>query len=76
LNRIAAEFEELRGLPYVIGAVDGSHIPIIAPPIDPTSYYCRKSFYSTLLQGVVDNKCKFWNYDFGWTGCYYNWTLF
>jgi hypothetical protein len=46
LNRIAAEFEELRGLPYVIGAVDGSHIPIIAPPIDPTSYYCRKGFYS------------------------------
>ena len=65
LNRIAAEFEELRGLPYVIGAVDGSHIPIIAPPIDPTSYYCRKGFYSTLLQSIVDSKCKFWDYDFG-----------
>jgi len=52
LRRIAAEFEELRGLPYVIGVVDGSHIPIISPPIDPTSYYCRKIFYSALPQGV------------------------
>ena len=76
LSRIAAEFEELRGLPYVIGAVDGSHIPIIASPIDPTSYYCRKGFYSALLQGVVDSKCKFWDYDFGWAGCCYDWTLF
>ena len=46
LKRIAPEFEELRGLPYVIGAVDGSDIAIIAPPIDPSSYYCRKGFYS------------------------------
>ena len=76
LSRIVAEFEELRGLPYVIGAVDGSHIPIIAPPIDPTSYYCRKGFYSALLQGVVDSKCKFWDYDFGWVGCCHDWTLF
>jgi hypothetical protein len=47
LNRIAPEFEEFRGLPYIIGAVDGSYIPIIAPFIDPTSYYCReKSLFS------------------------------
>lgn len=76
LKRIATEFEELRGLPYVIGAIDGSHIPIIAPPLDPTSYYCRKGFYSVLLQGVVDNKCRFWDYDFGWAGRCHDWTLF
>lgn len=76
LCRIAAEFEDLRGLPYVMGAVDGSHIPIIAPPIDPTSYYCRKGFYSALLQGIVDSKCKFWDYDFGWAGRCHDWTLF
>ena len=68
LSRIAPKFEELRGLPYVIRVVDGSHIPIIAPPIDPTSYYCRKGFYSTLLQDVVDSKCKFWIMIWmGWT---------
>jgi len=46
LTRIAAEFEELRRLPYVIGAVDGSHKPIIILPIDPT-YYCRKGLFSS-----------------------------
>jgi len=76
LRRIATEFEELRGLPYVIGEVDGSHIPIIAPPLDPTSYYCRKGFYSGLLQGVVYNKYRFWDYDFGWVGRCRDWTLF
>jgi hypothetical protein len=76
LKRISAKFEELRGIPYVIGAVDGSHIPIIAPPIDPTSYYYRKGFYSALLQGVVDSHCRFWDYDFGWAGRCHDWTLF
>jgi hypothetical protein len=55
LEENLAKFEELRGIPYVIRIVDGRHIPIIAPPIDPTSYYCRKGFYSTLLQDVVDS---------------------
>jgi hypothetical protein len=44
--------------------VDASHIPIIAPLIDSTSYYCWKGFSLVLLQGVVDAKCKFWYYDF------------
>ena len=57
--QMAREFEELHGIPYVIGTIDGSHIPIIAPLLDPTSHYYQKRFYSTLLQGVVDAKCKF-----------------
>lgn len=52
----------------MIGTVDRSHIPIIAPPLDPTSYYCRKGYYSALFQGVVDARCRFWDYDFGWAG--------
>jgi hypothetical protein len=76
LRAMAAEFEKLHGIPYIIGTVDGSHIPIIAPPIDPTSYYCRKGFYSALLQEVVDKDCKFWDFDFGWAGRCHDWTLF
>lgn len=60
----------------MIGTVDRSHIPIIAPPLDPTSYYCRKGYYSALFQGVVDARCRFWDYDFGWAGRCHDWTLF
>ena len=76
MKQIATEFESLHGIPYILGAIDGSHIPIIAPSIDPASYYCRKRFYSVLLQGVVDYQCKFWDYDFGWAGSIHDWSLF
>jgi hypothetical protein len=76
LQRISSKFEALKGIPFVIGAVDGSHIPIIAPSLDPISYYCRKGFYLALLQGVVDNRCRFWDYDFGWAGHCHDWALF
>jgi hypothetical protein len=46
---IASDFEKVKGIPYVICAVDGSHVPIIAPNIDPASYYCRKGFYYVFL---------------------------
>jgi hypothetical protein len=35
-----------------------------------------KGFYSILLKGVVDAKCKFWDDDFGWVGCCHDCTLF
>ena len=76
LRRMTAKFEALKGIPYVIGVVDESHIPIIAPLINPTSYYCRKGYYSVLLQGIVDSKCRFWDCDFGWAGRCHDWTLF
>lgn len=34
----------VRDIPYIIGAVNGSHVPIIAPMIEPASYYCRNRF--------------------------------
>ena len=76
MKKIDAEFEALHGIPLIIGAIDGSHIPIIAPSNNPVSYHWRKGFYSSLLQGVVDSKCKFWDYDFGWCGWIHDWTLF
>ena len=55
----AQEFEALHGIPYIIGAIDGSHIPILALVIGGEYYYCRKSFHSALMQGIVDTKCVF-----------------
>jgi len=64
IRRMANEFEKLQNIPYVFGVVYGSHVLIIAPPIDQASYYCRNVFYLVLLQGVIDAKCKFWDYNF------------
>ena len=68
MDRYAREFEELHQIPYVVGAVDGSHIPIIAPRLHAPDYYNRKGFHSILLQGVVSAKCLFWDFDIGWAG--------
>lgn len=38
------------GIPNVIGAVDGTHIPIHAPRIDKPSYYNRNKYASIQLQ--------------------------
>ncbi|KAG8176187.1 hypothetical protein JTE90_019637 [Oedothorax gibbosus] len=68
LLEVANSFLGLGGLPIVVGAVDGTHIPIKAPSINAKEYYCRKSHYSVLLQGVADHKKRFTNVYFGWPG--------
>ncbi len=39
-------------------AIDGSHIPIIAPSENHTDYFNRKGWHSVLLQGVADHKFR------------------
>lgn len=68
MDKFAQEFQNLHNIPYVVGAVDGSHIPIVAPRLHAADYYNRKGFHSVLLQGVVSSKCIFWDYDIGWAG--------
>ena len=48
-----------RKLPNVIGAMDGTHIPIHAPSKDGARYVNRKSFHSINLLGVVDHQRRF-----------------
>jgi hypothetical protein len=66
IARISANFESLHEIPLIFGAIDGSHISIIIPKVDPKSYYCRKEYYSTLIQRIIDAKCMFWSFDYGW----------
>jgi hypothetical protein len=56
----------LHGIPYILGAIDGSHISIVALEVNPKSHHCRKGVYSTLIQRIIDAKCNFWDYDYGW----------
>jgi hypothetical protein len=40
IKQMISKFEVLHHIPYIIIAIDVTHIPIIAPSIDPTSYHC------------------------------------
>ena len=40
MKKIATKFEALHGILLIIGAINGSHIPIIAPIHDLVSNYC------------------------------------
>ncbi|GES87151.1 protein ANTAGONIST OF LIKE HETEROCHROMATIN PROTEIN 1-like [Rhizophagus clarus] len=68
VNRITNGFKITRNFPNVIGAIDGSHIPIKAPHLFPVNYFNRKGFYSIVLQAVVDHKKKFLDICVGWPG--------
>ena len=52
-------FAEVRGFPGVIGAVDGTHIPIKCPSEHRESYYNRKKYHSIVLQVTCDHRCRF-----------------
>ncbi len=60
-----------RVLQYV-GAIDGSHIPIIALEEYPRYYYNRKGWHSVVLQAVVDGKGLFWDVCVGFPGNVHN----
>ena len=68
MHKLISEFENLQGIPYVVGTVDGSHIPIVASQFHASDYNNRKGFHSILLQGVVSSKCLFWDFDIDWAG--------
>ena len=62
------EFETIWGFPQVVGAVNGSHIPILKPQGSPSDYFNCKGFYSILVQAVMDSSGKFIDVTIGWPG--------
>ncbi|RXN09833.1 nuclease HARBI1 [Labeo rohita] len=61
-------FRDRWGFPQCGGAIDGTHIGILAPPVSSAGYYNWKGFYSVILQGVVDHRLMFWDINVGWPG--------
>ena len=68
LRRIVNGFSSKWGFPQCIGAIDGSHIPIIAPSENPLDYYNRKGYHSVILQALVDHEYRFLDVYVGWPG--------
>lgn len=49
IKEVASRFEKIHGITNITGAIECSHIAIIAPPQDKEVYYNRKVLYSWLL---------------------------
>lgn len=58
---IKQKFYEVDGLPNIIGAVDGTFIPIKAPSVDKHLYVTLKGFHALNIQGICDANNLFLN---------------
>ena len=67
LARVTSAFQAKQGLPNCMGAIDGTHVYISAPPnsIVAADHRNRNKSFSILLQGVVDTKCYFTSMNTG-----------
>jgi hypothetical protein len=63
-DEIKASFEQRHGIPNIVGAIDGTHIPLAMPPADNwKGYINRKSWPSIVFQCVVDGDGNFRNVE-------------
>ncbi|OAV99257.1 hypothetical protein PTTG_00424 [Puccinia triticina 1-1 BBBD Race 1] len=59
---IKDSFKRLNGIPNLVGAIDGTHIPLAVPPHDEwKGYINRKSWTSIVFECVVDGDRNFRN---------------
>ena len=68
LRDIIDGFQCRWGFPQTVGAIDGTHIPILRPKESGSDYYNRKSYHSILMQAIVDFRGLFIDVNIGWPG--------
>ena len=68
LDAIIDGFETKFGFPNCGGAIDGTHIPVIAPQFYHPDYRNRKGYYSIVAKVVCDHEYQVLNVAAGWPG--------
>ena len=68
LRRIINGFLTKWDFPQCIGAIDGSHIPNIAPKEHSLEYFNRKGYHSVLLRVLIDHEYRFLDIYVCWPG--------
>ena len=61
-------YEEKWGISMCAGAIDSTHIPILAPEESHTDYINGKGYNSIIMQAVVDCNHRFRDVVIGWPG--------
>ena len=61
-------FEDELGFPQVLGAVDGTHVPILQPNENSHSFFSYKMKYTLNAQAVCDSSGKFIDVEIRWPG--------
>ncbi|XP_065191888.1 uncharacterized protein LOC135822976 [Sycon ciliatum] len=68
LNRVMIDFQDLCGLPYCAGAIDGTFMEIEKPVAHGDVYWCYKKYPSIMILGTVDARGIFTNVNCGRPG--------
>ena len=68
LVKVMVDYEEKWEIPMCAAAIDGTHIPILAPEESHTDYINRKGYHSIIMQAVVDCIYRFRDVVIGWPG--------
>ncbi|KAK3883303.1 hypothetical protein Pcinc_002515 [Petrolisthes cinctipes] len=63
-----AEFREIANFPEVVGAIDGTHIRIVAPREYEAEYINRKNYHSINVQVVFDARYRILDVVAKWPG--------
>ena len=61
-------FEDELGFPQVLGAVDGTHVPILQPNENTHSFFSYKMKYTLNAQAACDSSGKFIDVEIRWPG--------
>lgn len=65
LGNVAKGFMDTSGFPNCVGCLDGKHVRIKCPAHSVSMFYNYKNFFSVVLQGLADSKCRFLSIDVG-----------